>query len=132
MTSNDLGANRFTFAGDRTQISYETQTPVPNQGPLLQYQGPEGDNTFTGDQITRLDSSLGTLLTVTLRPNADIGAINITILVPKAFGVTPDSLVTFGTIAIKTTSRGFTDTPGVELTYDVLPLVGQASQVFLP
>jgi hypothetical protein len=39
MTSSDLGANQFTFAGDRTQISYETQTPIPNQGPLLRYQG---------------------------------------------------------------------------------------------
>jgi hypothetical protein len=132
MTSNDLGANQFTFAGDRTQISYETQTPIPDQGPLLRYQGPEGDDTFTGDQITRLDSALGTLLTVVLRPNADVGAINITVLVPQASGVIPDSPVTFGTVAIKTTSRGFTDTPGVALTYDVLPLVGQASQVFLP
>ena len=132
MNGNDLGADQFTFAGDRTQISYETQTPIPSQGPVLQYQGPEGDDTFTGGQITRLDSALGTLLTVILRPDADIGAINITVLVPKASGVTPDSPVTFGTIAIKTTSRGFTSAPGVELTYDVLPLVGQASQVFLP
>ena len=132
MTNHELGANQFTFTGDRTRISYETQTPIPNQGPLVQYQGPEGDETFTGDQVICLDSALGTLLTVVLRPNADAGAINITVLVPEAFGVTPDSPVTFGTIAIKTTSRGFINTPGVELTYDVLPLVGQASQVFLP
>ena len=132
MTNHDLGANQFTFTGDRTRISYETQTPIPNQGPLVQYQGPEGDETFTGDQVICLDSALGTLLTVVLRPNADAGAINITVLVPEAFGVTRDSPVTFGTIAIKTTSRGFIDTPGVELTYDVLPLVGRASQVFRP
>ena len=132
MANHDLGANQFTFTGDRTRISYETQTPIPNQGPLLQYQGPEGDETFTGDQVTCLDSAVGTLLTVTLRPDAGVGAINITVLVPEAFGVTPDSPVTFGTIAIKTTGRGFINTPGVELTYDVLPLVGQASQVFLP
>jgi hypothetical protein len=132
MANHDLGANQFTFTGDRTRISYETHTPIPNQGPLLQYQGPEGDETFTGDQVTCLDSALGTLLTVTLRPDAGVGAINITVLVPEAFGVTPDSPVTFGTIAIKTTGRGFINTPGVELTYDVLPLVGQASQVFLP
>jgi len=132
MTNHELGANQFTFTGDRTRISYETQTPIPNQGPLVQYQGPEGDETFTGDQVICLDSALGTLLTVVLRPNADAGAINITVLVPEAFGVTRDSPVAFGTIAIKTTSRGFINTPGVELTYDVLPLVGQASQVFLP
>jgi hypothetical protein len=132
MTNDDLGANQFIFSGDRTQIIYETQTPIPNQGSMLQYRGLEGDDTFSGDQIIRLDSALGTLLTVTLRPNADAGAINITVLVPEAYGVTPNSPVTFGTVAIKATSRGSTNIPGVELTYDVLPLVGQASQVFLP
>jgi len=63
---------------------------------MLQYRGPEGDDTFTGNQITRLNSALGTLLTVTLRPNADAGAINITVLAPEAYGVMPNSPVTFG------------------------------------
>lgn len=49
MNGNDLGANQFTFAGYRTQMSYEAQTPIPNQGPVLRYQGPEGGDTFTGD-----------------------------------------------------------------------------------
>ena len=91
MANDDLGANQFTFAGDRTQISYETQTPIPSQGPLLWYEGPEGDDTFTGNQITRLDSALGNFVTVVLRPNADTGGITITVLVPKACGVTPRS-----------------------------------------
>ena len=137
MSTDDFGANEFTFAGDRTSITYLTQMPGPipvgttDEG-QLEYQGPEGDHVFSGDQITRLDSALGTLLTVVLRPNADVGAINITVLVPEAFGVTRENPVTFGTVAIKTTSRGFVDTPGVELTYDVLPLVGQAHQVIQP
>jgi hypothetical protein len=132
MADDDLGANQFIFLGDRTTINYETHTPITNQGGLLQYQGPEGDKTFNGDQITRLANALGTLVTVTLRPDADTGAINFTVLLPKASGVTPDSPVTFGTIAVKTTSRGSIGTPGAELTYDVLPLVGKASQIFLP
>ena len=137
MSTDDFGANEFTFAGDRTNITYLTQMPGPipvgttDEG-QLEYQGTEGDHVFSGNQITRLDSALGTLLTVVLRPNADVGAINITVLVPKAFGVTRENPVTFGTVAIKTTSRGFVNTPGVELTYDVLPLVGQAHQVIQP
>ena len=137
MSIDDFGANEFTFAGDRTNITYLTQMPGPipvgttDEG-RLEYQGPEGDLIFSGNQITRLDSALGTLLTVVLRPNVDAGAINITVLVPQAFGVTRENPVTFGTVAIKTTSRGFIDTPGVELTYDVLPLVGQAHQVIQP
>jgi hypothetical protein len=132
MPNGDLGANEFTFAGDRTHITYDTQTPVPGQGPLFQYQGPEGDYTFTGTQVIEQDSSLGTLLTVGLTQDAGAGAINITVLVPKAYGVTPDSPVAFSTIAVKTTGRGFIETPGVALTYDLLPLLGTASQVFRP
>jgi hypothetical protein len=137
MSTDDFGANEFTFAGDRTNITYLTQMPGPipvgttDEG-RLEYQGPEGNLVFSGSQITLLDSALGILLTVVLRPNADAGAINITVLVPKAFGVTRENPVTFGTVAIKTTSRGFVNTPGVELTYDVLPLVGQAHQVIQP
>ena len=71
-------------------------------------------------------------MTVTLRPNADAGAIRLTVIVPQAFGVTRESPVTFGTLAVKTTSRGFVGGPGVELTYDVLPLVGEARNVILP
>src|SRR6185437_10813592 len=121
MTNHDLSLNQFIFASNQTRINYETQTPIPGQGPLMQYQGPEGDHIFAGDQVNCLDSALGTLLTVVLRPDADAGAISITVLVPKAFGVTRQNPVTFGTIAIKTTSRGFINTPGMELTYDVLP-----------
>lgn len=51
---------------------------------------------------------------------------------PKVFGVTRESPVTFVTVAIKTTSRGFVTGPGVELTYDVLPLVGEAKDAILP
>jgi hypothetical protein len=39
---------------------------------------------------------------------------------------------TFGIVAIKTTGRGFIDTPGVEMTYHVLPLVAQAKRVISP
>ncbi|MGH3868800.1 MAG: hypothetical protein ACRDQ4_22310 [Pseudonocardiaceae bacterium] len=135
-TSQDLGANEFTFSGDRTSITFFPTTPGPvvigHEGGELRYEGPEGTLTFFGKQINRLDSPLGTLLTVILQPNPDVGRINITVLVPKVFGVTRESPVTFGTVAIKTTSRGFVTGPGVELTYDVLPLVGEAKDVILP
>jgi hypothetical protein len=137
VNNNDLGANEFTFEGDRTKITYLTETPGPipagttGEG-RLEYEGPEGDYVFSGDQIIRLDSALGSLVTTILRPNADAGDIKITLLVPKAYGVTRGDPVIFGTLAVKTTSRGFIDTPGVELTYDVLPLVAQAHQVIEP
>src|SRR5674536_246862 len=112
MPNADLGANEFLFTGDRTQITFFPQTPGPltpeKVGGELQYQGPEGERTFFGQQITRLDTSLGTLLTVVLEPNADAGAISITVVVPQVFGVTRQQPLTFGTVAVKTTGRGET------------------------
>jgi hypothetical protein len=134
-TREDLGANEFTFSGDRTSITFFPTAPGPivvgHEGGQLSYEGPEGTFNFHGDQITRSDSPLGTLLTVTLRPDFDTGAIKITILVPRAFGVTRSHPVTFATVAIKTTSRGFVTGPGVELTYTVVPLIGHANDIIL-
>src|SRR5512135_193205 len=79
MANGDFGANEFTFTGDRTSITFFPQTPGPvivgHEGGELRYQGPEGDLTFFGQQITRLDSALGTLLTVALPSNPDVGAM---------------------------------------------------------
>jgi hypothetical protein len=130
------GANELEFTGDRTSITYFPQTPGPviagHEGGELRYAGPEGTFAIYGAQIERLESPLGTLLTVILRPNDDAGAIKLTVLVPDAFGVTHEQPVTFGTLAIKTTGRGFVTSPGVALTYDVLPLVGVARDAILP
>ena len=136
MVDQDLGANEFTFTGDRTTVTFFPVAPGPlhvgDEGGELIYHGIEGDLTFRGKEITRLDSDLGTLLTVVLQPNLDAGARNFTLLVPRAFGVTRQQPVTFGTLGVKTSTRGFIATPGVALTYDVLPLVGEAKDVILP
>jgi len=135
-TGEDLGANEFTFTGDRTSITFFPTTPgvvvVGHEGGELRYEGPEGSLVVFGNHINRTESPLGTLLTIELRPDADAGQINVTILLPRVFGVERGSPVTFGTIAVKTTSRGFTTAPGVALTYDIVPLVGQAADVILP
>ncbi|HWD71373.1 MAG TPA: hypothetical protein VG779_02500 [Actinomycetota bacterium] len=136
MVDQDLGANEFTFTGDRTTVTFFPVAPGPlhvgDENGELVYAGIEGDHTFRGKEITRLDSDLGTLLTVVLQANHDAGERDFTLLVPRAFGVTRQQPVTFGTLAIKTTTRGFIATPGVALTYDLLPLVGQAKDVILP
>ncbi len=65
--------NEYTFTGDDTEVTFFPTTPGPieagqdHSGGELRYQGPEGDFTFYGSQIGRLDSPLGTLLTVSLR-----------------------------------------------------------------
>jgi hypothetical protein len=135
-TDVDLGANEFTFTGDRTSITFFPSTPGPviigHEGGELRYEGPEGSIVVYGNDIERTESPLGTLLTIQLPSNPDAGRRAVTVVLPHAFGVERGAPVTFATIAVKTTGRGFTTRPGVAPTYTILPLVGQAAEVFLP
>ena len=136
MAQLDPGANRFTFTGDRTYIVYNTQVPGPIRagedlsGGQLEYQGPEGNRTFFGRDMTVQNSPLGTLLTITLKFNNDTGGITLTLLIPHVF-VNEGNTLNFETLAIKTSSRGFTRSEGPDLTYTILPMLATASNVFV-
>ena len=136
MVDTDLGANEFTFNGDRTQIAYLTQAPGPvhpgQEGGIVTYQGIEGDRTFKGKEISLEATPLGTLLTVPLRLNVDSGGLTVTVLIPQVLDVTRGKPVTFTTMAIKATSRGNFVSPGAALTYTIIPLVATASIVIMP
>jgi len=132
----DLGANKITCTGDRTTITFFPQTPGPlvvgHAGGKLSYDGPEGSFTLFGADIARLDSPLGYLLTIVLRPDDDTGQIDLTLLLPRVVGVAAQAPVVFGTVAVKTTRRGFVANPGATLSYDLLPMVAKAEDVILP
>jgi len=134
--TRDLGANEFTFAGDRTAITYFPVAPGPvvvgQEGGLLQYQGVEGSHSFRGHDISLADTQLGTLVSVVLEANPDRGTVTATVVVPHVTGVTRESPVVFETMALKTTGRGFIATPGADRTYTILPMLATAKQVVLP
>jgi hypothetical protein len=137
MSNLDLGANEFTFTGDRIQITYLTRSlgpihPGEEDNGRLVYQGIEGDHTFSGKGIQLQESPLGTLITVTLQLRGDTGGLTITVLVPQVIDVTRDNPVTFETIGIKASSRGNFGGPGVELAYTILPLLATAKIVPMP
>ena len=135
-TPAELGANKVVLVGDRTTITFFPQTPGPiiagHEGGELIYDGPEGTFTLFGADILREESPLGYLLTLALGGNPDVGRISITILLPRVFGVVLGTPVVYGTVAVKTTGRGFIDAPGPALTYEVLPLVATAEEIILP
>lgn len=136
MSGISLGANQFTFSGDRTTITFFPVAPGPlpaqGSGPLLEYTGPEGNRTLRGSEVTVTDSPMGTIVSARLTLNVEVGCIGINVVIPPAIRVTLGHPVTFETVAIKTTSRGEIRTPGVEYTYTVLPLLGEAHEVLLP
>jgi hypothetical protein len=124
--SDKFGFNVVNLSGDRTHITYFTDTPGPIQV------GQEGERTFFGPDIRLEDSPLGTIVTVTLQPNADAGGVDLNVLLPTVFGVTRKKPLTFQTLAIMTTSRGFVAGPGVQLTYGIVPLLAKAELAILP
>ena len=133
-------ANKFTLhdAEDTTQVTYYPTAPGPlisgktERGPLMEYAGEEGNFSFSGTQIGVANCPLGTLISVTLRPNADAGALLFTLVLPSVSEAPGSKMQSFKTIGIKTHTRGFIVAAGADRTYDVLQLCGAAETVLLP
>jgi hypothetical protein len=136
MVNQYLGANEFSFSGDRTRIDYLPNGPGPtrpgHEGGSLQYLGPEGDFEFSGNQIALSRGPLGTLVTVRLRLQDDAGGVTATILLPHVTGVARGNPVTFETLLVKASSRGLIDRPGPDLSYTIVPLLGTAQDAIQP
>lgn len=131
-------ANQFTLHHGSTQITYNPVAPGPiisgkqPGGPRLQYQGEEGSFTFSDNQVQSLDCPLGQLISVTLQPNADAGALIFTLVLPSVRMGQGSDKQSFKAIGIKTKTRGFTADPGADETYSVLELKGVAAKVMQP
>jgi hypothetical protein len=103
MAQNTLvGPNQYALAGDGTQITYST---TGSDGkPTLSYTGPQGERSFSGDDIRTQDSELGTEVTVTLEDVADLHLVTLTLLLPEMW-VAPGTGLEVRTIAIETTKE---------------------------
>ena len=138
MSQTNPGANKFTFSGANTEITYYTRVPGPiiagedASNGRVEYHGIEGDKNFQGSSIQAQEGPMGSMLTVLLKANNDTGGLSLTILLPTISGVTGDQPVQFATIGIRTASRGFVAQSGATLNYEVIPLLGTAIKVLLP
>ncbi|WP_242072159.1 hypothetical protein [Nostoc sp. FACHB-110] len=133
-------ANQYTFTDPirTTEIIFVPQAPGPirvNDPPgasQLTYQGPEGEFTFRGQEITKQKTALGLLISVVLKPNADQGQLQLTLVLPTVT-LQNGQKQEFDTVAIKTRGRGFIRNPaGADRTYLTLQLKGIAENVILP
>lgn len=121
-------ANLFELQCDGTQVTYSTSS---FQGPpQLSYSDPEGDRSFSGDEIRTLASALGSEVTVTLESVPDLHTITLTLLLP-AIKLDAGGEAPFDTLAIKTTTRTTIagPPPGPAQTYEAVALHGVAKAV---
>ena len=113
--------------GDR-QVTYSTSSFAGP--PQFTYTDPDGQRTFSGDEIQSLDTALGTEVTVTLETVPDLHTITLTVVLPGVRMARGEEVPvnTFGVLTTTgTTIAG--PPPGVGQTYDVLTLEGVAKLV---
>lgn len=95
----------------------------------LEYNGSEGQFVFRGDDISQKQTILGSLISVTLQPNADAGGLDFALVLPPVQLGGP-ARQEFETVGIKIHSRGRVIRPiGAELTYEVIKLNGVAEDI---
>lgn len=125
--------NEFTLTTDREIfITYSTVTGVPQLDYKTQLNN--GNHHFSGQEIVKQDTEIGTLLTVVVeRPqNPDIGGtqVKLTVVIPNVNLLPKGGEAKVNTEAILTTQKvsGNIRTPkfGQIQTYQVLPLTGTA------
>ena len=119
--------NLFELEGKNVEITYGV---LRARGEFLEYRDRHHDLTFGSEDIDKLESGIGRMLTVTLEVVPDSHELTLTVLLPRInLESQRDS---FETLAIRT--RHLTSIGGPDLvkgplqTYDVVRLKGKASQ----
>lgn len=120
--------NLFELQCGDTQVTYSTGSFAGP--PQLSYKGPEGELSFSGDDIESDSGRLWTEVSVTLDSVPDLHTIAFTLLLP-AFTMPDEGDSEFDTIAIRTTSHTTIAGPpqGAGQSYEAVALHGVAKSV---
>ena len=129
--------NRFTLKGcdNHTHIVFFPKIFMPlgtGKSPAdsqLEYDGAEGHLIFRGEEVSREETVLGSIISVILRPDADAGGLDFALVLPPV-SLGSEAHQAFETVGIKIRSRGrMTKPAGAELAYEVLALKGVAEDI---
>ena len=125
----NIQPNRFELQSNdgKTKVDYETASFI-GQPVLNLSQGPGPIRHFTGSQIRRIDTEIGTLVSVTTQMSVDIGSTSFSILIPAITLTAISEHQAFTTEAIVTHHTGPNSVPttGVHETYQFIPMKCQA------
>ncbi len=122
-------ANLFDLAGDGVNITYSTSSFTGK--PQFQFNDGQNNQTFTGDEIQVTKSSIGSLVTVTIRKSVDANYTTFTVLLPEIN--IEGSETQFSTVGIETLHHFLASAPnlikGPRETYQTYQLEGTAKAV---
>jgi len=129
----NIQPNRFVLQSSNgvLKVDYET-TGFLGQPFLNLTEGSDPTRHFSGFQIRRLNTEIGTLVTVTTRMTIDTGATSFSVLIPAITLTGTSDHKTFTTEAIVTTHTGPNSVPvtGVHETYQFVEMKGETRFVF--
>ena len=124
MTQTSVQPNIFELKGHDLHLTYTSRSFTGQ--PEFGYQGPLGSHTMTGTGISRQESELGTLVSVTLAPSVDATTVTLTLLIPT-FNMGGKNEQSFKTVAIQATHAGpDTVQVGARESYEAFHLHGTA------
>ena len=129
----NIQPNRFVLQSSdgKTKVDYETSSFI-GQPSLNLTQAPGPIRHFAGSQIRKVNTEIGTLVTVTTQISIDTGSTSFSVLIPAISLTAISNHQTFTTEAIVTHHTGPNSVPstGVHETYQFIPMKGEASFVF--
>ena len=131
----NIKPNRFVLHSsdgkNKVDVDYETSSFI-GQPVLNLTQGPGGPiRHFAGSQIRRINTEIGTLVTVTTQISVDTGSTSFSVLIPAITLTDTSDHKTFTTDAVVTSHSGPNSVPyvGVHETYQFISLKGEANFV---
>src|SRR5437660_12781153 len=79
--SDPIQANLFHLQGGGIHVTFAS-TSFSGK-PLLTYQDAHGAHNFSGDQLSVVNTPIGTLVSATIRMTVDTGSTSFSVLIPK-------------------------------------------------
>lgn len=102
MPTEFLAPNILQLSGGGMTVTYAT-SGIDGK-PHLEYHDSHQNRTFSGDELRRVDSELGTVVSVTLQSSPDAGMTSFSLLIPK-FNLSTGETGLVRTEGITTTHR---------------------------
>ena len=128
----NIQPNRFVLQSSdgKTKVDYETSNFI-GQPTLNLTQGPGPIRHFSGSEIRRANTEIGTLVTVTTQLTVDTGSTSFSLLIPAITLTSISDHKAFSTDAIVTSHSGPNSVPstGVHETYQFIQMKGDANFV---
>lgn len=120
--------NMYELLGRGVAIHFSTTSFTGE--PRLHYQDACREVNASSEEIRQEETELGTLVTLTLEPDADAGSLLFTVVIPRARVDGPEREVRIETQGFLTRSRFSRLPTDAQLqTYIAIPLRGRATQV---